>query len=218
MGLVDLLGHRKQVVDTDLSFLEKRLDDARQSQKLAEVLCASQFSHGNLQAWNDHRTAVLQLERQIAAVLKRPFAVPIVWDSPWTRSSDFRVFYCGINHSKIAYNCLLADAPAFKQIAIIGLTCTYAIRCGGGNDEVIEGHSLYGCGLDTCAAFTVQNSDWIRSEIEIHKVHPQFHESHWNDYQHFLWTFHDGQVEVIAKDYYVEQIYGSLDEFVQYRY
>ena len=69
---------------------------------------------------------------------------------------------------------------------------------GSPNDEVLNGHPLWGSGLEGYSAHEVKNSPWIRELMDINRVHDRFRESQWSDDRHFVLTFHDETLECIA--------------------
>jgi len=159
------------------------------------------------------RQEILRLERELASAEDREYADPYDWSVPWTVSSDFEACYGDINRSWIAYNCLGSESPGNTQIAIIRLIRAYGLRAGGSNDEVIEGHPLFGSGIDNCGVFVIRNSNWIDSECRINRVHEQFSQRKWDDLRHFMWTFHDGIVEALAEDVSVVTQDGALPKW-----
>lgn len=69
------------------------------------------------------------------------------------------------------------------------------------NDEAISGHSLYPLGLEAYSYYEVMNSSW-RDELEkMNRVHPYHKKAHYDDVRHFIFTFHDTTLEVLARSY-----------------
>ena len=196
----------------DISSLQERLDELRR--RSAALLDSGKWAactaaHQRLERSNQE---ILQLERELAIAEGRQYADPYQWDVPWTVSSDFESCYRGIHQSWIAYNCFRSESPENTQIAIIRLIHAYSLRAGGSNDEVIEGHPLFGSGIHNCGAFIICNSNWIDSERRIQSVHDQFSQSQWDVLRHFMWTFHDGIVEAIAEGVSVATQVGVLSQ------
>lgn len=75
---------------------------------------------------------------------------------------------------------------------------------GSPNDEAIEGHPLYAFGLRAYGAFEVVNSAWIEELCARNRVHRAHKDEHFAKYRHFIFTFHDATLEVIAQGYEVE--------------
>lgn len=80
----------------------------------------------------------------------------------------------------------------------------HTFRFGIANDEVYNGLSLWGKGLEFYAAHIIENSTWINELKNIHKVHRHYNEDGWKDKKHFALLFHDNIFEVIATSYKVE--------------
>jgi hypothetical protein len=71
-------------------------------------------------------------------------------------------------------------------------------RFGYPNDEALQGHPLYPFGLEHYGFFTVENSPLI-SEIEKqNECHPQHRSGIYRKFRHWVLTFHDEMLEVIA--------------------
>jgi hypothetical protein len=77
-------------------------------------------------------------------------------------------------------------------------------RFGIANEEVFNGLSLWGRGLEGYAAHIIENSSWINELKNINKVHPYYNENRWKDRKHFTLLFHDEIFEIIATDYKIE--------------
>jgi hypothetical protein len=72
------------------------------------------------------------------------------------------------------------------------------------NDEAMSGHPLYKLGLKAYSYFEVIGSSW-RDELErMNRVHPQHRKEHYSDVRHFIFTFHDTILEVLARSYSAE--------------
>lgn len=157
---------------------------------------------------------ILTVERQLAQLRNCEYAVPMSWNVQWTRSSSFSVYFAKNFKGYFAYDRLMCDSRDGSSIAIVELPYCYALKCGGANDEVFKGEPLAGAGLDVLGAFIVENSSWISAEKDIHQVHPQFDERLWIDFKHFVWRFHDGQIEAIARTATVTLVEGTLESAI----
>lgn len=197
---------------TDISSLRTRLNELRRYSK--SLLDSGEWAACNATHQQLERSSqeILQLERELAFAEGRQYADPYNWDVPWTVASEFEACYSGIHQSWIAYNCLKSESPENTQIAIVRLVHAYGLRAGGSNDEVIEGHPLFGSGIHNYGAFVIRNSNWIENEYRINSVHEQFSQSQWKDLRHFMWTFHDGIVEAIAEEVSVATQVGVLSQ------
>lgn len=82
---------------------------------------------------------------------------------------------------------------------------------GPPNDEALQGHPLWGNGLQFYAFHRVENSEWIADLRARNRVHPNHQDNAWNSYQHFVITFHDQTLEVIAKSFEVGTRFVDFD-------
>lgn len=86
------------------------------------------------------------------------------------------------------------------QAAIIRFNAPLHYRYGHPNDEAIQGHALYEYGLRPYGFFEVRNSPLIQ-EIEMrNRVHPHHSMLKWEKWNHWIATFPEGVLEVIALD------------------
>ena len=83
---------------------------------------------------------------------------------------------------------------------------------GRPNDEAISGHPLYGIGLQPYSYFEVLNSTWLDELEHMNRVHPYHKKERYADIRHFIFTFHDTTLEVLAKNYHAEIINLPLIE------
>lgn len=175
--------------ETELQCLRRELqavaEDARQK-----------FSAELLAQYQRISEQILIAERAVAQAQGLSFAEPLSLPYDWTSSSSVRLFAASAHSALIAYDHLKST----DGIAVIRLKALYKIIFGGPNDEVREGHPLSGRGLATYGAFVVRRSDWIRKEKTINSVHDQYSEGDWLVFSHFIFCFHDIQVEAIARD------------------
>ncbi|WP_411028904.1 hypothetical protein [Spongiimicrobium sp. 3-5] len=86
-------------------------------------------------------------------------------------------------------------------------------KFGIANDEVFSGLPLYGQGLEW--AQIVENSKWVAELKKIQKVHPYYDESRWENRKHYLLTFKDNIMEVIATEYKIEIFRTSSKRIAQ---
>jgi len=88
-----------------------------------------------------------------------------------------------------------------EYFALVGFDGN-TFKFGIANDEVFSGLPNYEQGIEW--AQIVQNSKWIKELKNIHKVHPYFDESKWENRNHYLLTFKDEILEIIATGYEIE--------------
>ncbi|WP_190811218.1 hypothetical protein [Flagellimonas sp. S3867] len=100
-------------------------------------------------------------------------------------------------------------AEYFALVGFHGKTFKFGIA----NDEVFSGLPLYSQGLEW--AQTIENSKWIEELKTIHKVHPYFNESKWENRKHYLLTFKDEIFEIIATGFEIEIFKTSYKRMAQ---
>jgi len=83
------------------------------------------------------------------------------------------------------------------------------------NDEALSGHPLYTLGLKPYSYFEVLNSLWIDKHEKMNRVHPSHKKELYEDYRHFIFTFHDTTLEVIAEDFSYKVTNKSLLENIE---
>jgi hypothetical protein len=134
------------------------------------------------------------------------------------------LFHCGLDHDpewdgKTVTTIDTHDNQErrFAWMRFDGVT---ACLFGPPNDEALNGHPLWGHGLEFYQFHTVTNSGWIAELQERNRVHRHHKDELWYQLQHFVITFHDETLEVIARTYEVgklEMDFKSAIEFITRR-
>lgn len=75
------------------------------------------------------------------------------------------------------------------------------VKYGSPNDEARGGHPLTKFGLGFYGFFEVENSPWIREQIELNKVHPRHSDSLFSGLSHYVACFQDVMLEITSKSY-----------------
>src|SRR5438067_10745754 len=88
-------------------------------------------------------------------------------------------------------------------------------RYGPPNDEALENHPLWGDGLGFYAAHQVENSSWLPEWRELALIKGAQASALPQELRHFIFTFHDETVEVLAHDLNAEVFSGSMTEALQ---
>lgn len=204
--------------------LKLALDKARkrEEQNIRDV------SNGRLdfqsQEYIDAEMAVLDLERQLAAVKDEPYAVPcdfpIKWDVgaplPHLFASDnktFLTFYVDIpDPNWDGTYCTVKDPGDGKceSLAIVEFKRCHAVKLGDPNDEVHHGHSLHGQGQVGYTAQIVKNSPWIEELRLVNSVHSCYDARSWEALDHYVFWFHDSTFECVAESYEVKLYQSSM--------
>ena len=97
----------------------------------------------------------------------------------------------------------------FALVGFDGKTFKFGIA----NDEVFSGLPNYEQGIEW--AQIIQNSKWIEELKQIHKIHPYFDEKKWENRNHYLLTFKDEILEIIATGYEIEVFKTSSKRIAQ---
>jgi hypothetical protein len=85
---------------------------------------------------------------------------------------------------------------------------------GPPNDEAFNGHPLYKKGLKPYGVYEIKNSTWIGYFEKMNSVHPYHKKEYFERYKHFIFSFHDTTLEVIAEHYEIETINGSIKKAI----
>jgi hypothetical protein len=75
---------------------------------------------------------------------------------------------------------------------------------GSPGDEALHGHRLYTLGLQPYAYFEVLGSSWLDELERRNRVHSRHDKELYSSVRHFIFTFHDTTLEVLADSYISE--------------
>jgi hypothetical protein len=112
----------------------------------------------------------------------------------------------------------LQDTPKDFELEAIGLVrfeLFHAYQFGPPNDEAFHGHPLYKKGLKPYGTFKIEGSSWLKEFCSRNRVHPYHKDEQFNEYEHFIWSFHDTTLEVIAKNYSFSLKQGTPQSVIQ---
>lgn len=99
-----------------------------------------------------------------------------------------------------------------RGVVVLRFVRPAAVKLGSPNDEVLDGHPLFGKGLAAYRPHTIVNSSWIRELRQINSVHVNYDATRWDAFTHYLLTFHDETFECIAEGVKSELRTGSIAE------
>jgi hypothetical protein len=88
-------------------------------------------------------------------------------------------------------------APA-RSVAILKFEGMLQYKFGYPSDEALQGHPLYQFGLEHYGFFTVENSPLICAIEKQNECHPLHRPGIYAKFRHWIVTFHDETLEVIA--------------------
>lgn len=169
----------------------------------------------NADAYDDYlkvTNQILQAERQLARLRGDEVAQPIEWSEPWTTSSRVIHFFGFGLCAVFFYDQCRRSNATLPLVIYVKLVNPYVVTSGGPNDEVIEGQSLYGKGIATCSAFLIENSKWKEEQEKVNRHHRLFCQSRWQRINHYLWTFHDTQIQALAEGFEIQLRDGQLED------
>jgi hypothetical protein len=99
---------------------------------------------------------------------------------------------------------VVGPASAGEPSVIVTFHRVTAHYFGMPNDEAIRGHPLYKLGLKAYSYFEVLGSSWCEELERMNRVHPHHKKERYADVRHFIFTFHDTTLEVLARSYTAE--------------
>jgi len=133
----------------------------------------------------------------------------IEWEPEWARGAPLPQIYSSESKTFLIYYTVDSTYPE-EEIAVVEFLGVLAHKFGVVNDEALNGHPLYSNGLNFYRAHEIENSAWVDEIKTIHKVHSRFNEDHWKGQRHFILTFQDSILEIIAKEYKIETTRSSM--------
>ncbi len=88
---------------------------------------------------------------------------------------------------------------AEEKFAVIEFPLCHQFTFGHPNDESLQGHPLYSCGLKFYSVHQVKNSSRISELERINSSHPQHNKAAFlASKSHYVFTFHDSTLECIV--------------------
>lgn len=171
---------------------------------------------------------VLRLERELAASKGEEYAVPVdfsvKWDTgaplPHVLQNDYRTFLTFyVNEPDPAWDGTYVTVKdpgdrSVQSLALVEFLGCISARLGSPNDEVLNGHPLYGKGLASYTAQRVVNSRWLAELEAINKVHRGYDPDYWRNKKHYILWFHDTTFECVAESYKVELFRESMADLL----
>ena len=117
-------------------------------------------------------------------------------------------------HLTIVTYYIQEDVDDEEATAIVSFKRCLAFKFGPPNDEAFRGHPLSSRGLRPYSSFIIENSSWIRELEKMNSVHPYHSHKLFEDYRHFILSFHDSTFECIAEDYEYEILKGKISDAI----
>lgn len=146
--------------------------------------------------------------------IKGLFIIDYGAPSPRIISSDNELLVAfNVDKNSMGMECINSD-DLFDTV-VLGLKFSICLKYTFGipGNETISGHPYYSLGLECCAFYEMENSDWIEQLKNIDRVHPSYNIEKWNNFKHYIITFHDNMFECVAKGYeVVENVHLFLNQ------
>ena len=146
----------------------------------------------------------------------------VVWDmgapSPTLLQSEheaYLLFYLSRRDPNFDGRTVHIRSPADRGVAAVHFKTCKGAHLGPPSEETLEGHPLWGKGVDFYGAFMVRNSRWLAQMEQIDSVHPTYDPKWWDRFNHYILTFHDTTFECVAQGYEVRRLGASLKEAAQ---
>jgi hypothetical protein len=210
--------------DASLTDLERLLQDAKERESAA--LAALRGPHTE-----DARNAawaicdeVLHLERAVASAKGEPHAIPLDFPIRWDAGAPLPHVVCDDGRTLLVFRVRVPNPrwdgsnAAIKSptdttpepLALVEFQRCVSTKIGAPNDEVLEGHPLYGRGLAAYTAQRVVSSPWLAELERINSVHSQYAPEHWRSLHHYVFWFHDSTFECAAQSFTVEVFHETF--------
>lgn len=152
-------------------------------------------------------------------IIKLPLKYPIDIGAPTPKilaSENLLLLFFFVEKQLKGMNNTLSerDAISDRGIVIMKFEDYLNFKFGSPNDEALHGHPYFNLGLLPYSFSEVKNSDWISELIRINSVHPMHEDYLFEDYRHFILTFHDSTFECIANNYKINFSTKSMGEII----
>jgi hypothetical protein len=215
---------RRQAEMIDDPGIEGRFLVAKERFARAMRALAPKHQSGEWEQYHAAKQELLGLERQMAAARNEQYAEPIEfpvkWDTgaplPHLLVNDYRAFLAFlISEPDPAWDgtyCTVKDPTSgqVESLALVEFEHCHSAKLGSPNDEVFNGHPLYGKGMEPYSAQRVVNSEWLREMERINSVHSRYRPDSWRGLNHYVFWFHDTTFECVAESFRVETFRESM--------
>jgi hypothetical protein len=197
--------------------LDEQLRSAKERLRRAIAALAPKHKGGEMEEYRDASANVLALERQAAAAVNDEYAetikFPVAWDTgapmPHVVANDqllILLFYVrSIDPLWDGTYVTVRDIETSPDpVALVQFKGYTSFRFGDPNDEVLNGHRLWGRGLEPYSTQVVRNSRWLAEIEATNSVHRGYNPQSWRNITHYIFWFHDSTFECLAGPYTVE--------------
>lgn len=97
-----------------------------------------------------------------------------------------------------------------EPIAIVTFSQCLSVMFGPPNDETFSGHPLASRGLSPYSFFQIENSSWLRILENMNSIHPYHSHKIFENYNHYILSFHDSVLECLASEFNFEVVEGPI--------
>ncbi|MEZ5994554.1 MAG: hypothetical protein R3C25_02270 [Hyphomonadaceae bacterium] len=209
--------------------LVRQLKRAEERVERASRALAPKHKGGEWEEFEAAHDDLLRLERALASHRGESFAEPLDFPVRWdigaplphlvqSDNATYLAFYLGpqagaSQDGSVGYGePQVVDSRADDALAIVRFDGCVSTQMGDPNDEVFQGHPLYGRGLQGYRPMVVRNSAWINQLQAINSVHSMYDPSRWTDLNHYFFGFHDSTFECVARSFEVEIMNTSMSD------
>ncbi|MFC5048421.1 hypothetical protein ACFSTE_13780 [Aquimarina hainanensis] len=216
-------------MSTIIERYENKLNEAKARLKKASIAVSTKNTGIEWSEFNKASKNLLICERQLAASKNEEHAdvmdFPVAWDVgaplPHLFMNDHKaylLFYVkSVDPNWDGTYTTIVDTASDKatSLALVEFIHCTSAKLGAPNDEVFEGHPLYGKGLELYAPLQIINSSWVKEIKEINSIHTNHNPENWKNAKHFFFGFHDNVFECIADSFKVELHQTSFKKLMQ---
>ncbi len=208
-----------------MSIISQKTTELKKAERLKNDLWKNAFrTQEDRQIFNKAHERVLNLQREIAQLENKAFCKPLdgfnfLWDTgaplPHLVQNEHKTFLLYfLKKNKSDWDGKSVEVISLSEteslIAAIEFKRCQTTRFGAPNDETLDGHPLYGRGLDYYEPFIVEHSDWIKELEKINSVHSNHSSKYYEKYKHYLFAFHDSIFECVATEFEVKVLNSTM--------
>ena len=133
------------------------------------------------------------------------YDVDVVWDS---NAPEARLLTGDLGEVVLALNAHSNDAD--ERCVVLRWSGSRTASMGAPNDEALQGHRLYGQGLERIRWIGVVRDSLLIAELERrNRVHDRHDPSRYAALTHFIIPLKESTVEVVARDLRIDRVDGS---------
>ncbi len=212
----------------DIAALEQQLRVAQERYGKACKAMAPVHKGGEWEELRASHAALLVVERELAEAKEEEYAVPCDFPVQWDAGAPIPLLITKVLRTFLLFHIRVFDPnwdgtyvniqdPANANadpMALVEFERCVSAKLGAPNDEVLEGHPLFGKGQESYTAQLVHNSKWLAELENINKVHSGYKADRWRNRNHYIFWFHDNTFECIAQSYKVEVFHETLAQIL----